>query len=219
LLAASIVLTGCGSAQQPAETGATGEASADKGAASESSSAAQQAPPPDRFNEFTDTIKAKVPSWKEGGALVARFLVVQKNVRNSNIYIAKEGFTRTKKGGTALLAESDTDKGWLGIISKRVLGKGHYECQKDDVAVILNMNGSFEVADPETALTVNGDGNCEIDIYDGEIRGDLQGKFSGKLVTNSGDGFYLIEMGYFYLKGVPPRTPIRKGKGDPVLPY
>jgi hypothetical protein len=163
---------------------------------------ASTAPTPDKFPQLVETVKEKVPKWKDGGAFVVRFMNESSQSRLSDVYIAHDGFEKTKEGRTVVFARAEDGVGWFVLIAQK-LTMGHHECGKDLAFASSFTTEGFVGANPDTSWTVNDGGKCELDLYAGSSPGDLQGKFSGKLVSNKGDKYLIVEAGYLYMKAAP----------------
>lgn len=157
------------------------------------------APTPDKFPQLVETVKEKVPKWKDGGAFVVRFMNEASQSRLSDVYIAHDGLEKTKEGRTVVFARAEDGVGWFVLLAQK-LTIGHHECGKDLAFASSFTTEDFVGAKPDTSWTVNEGGHCELDLYAGSSPGDLQGKFSGKLVSNKGDKFLIVEAGYLYMK-------------------
>jgi hypothetical protein len=175
-------------------------------------------PTPDKFPELVQTVKEKVPKWKDGGAFVVRFMNESSQSRLSDTYIAHDGFEKTKEGRTVVFARAEDGVGWFVLVAQK-LTIGHHECGKDLALASSFTTEGFVGANPDTSWTMNEGGLCELDLYAGSNPGDLQGKFSGKLVSNKGDKYLIVEAGYLYMKAAPAARPSPKPPAKVDFPY
>ena len=155
----------------------------------------------DADKEFADLIalfQRKGPSWDKGAGVAARFLIVAKNSRVSQGFYSDEGIERSKDGRSVIFAHVP-GKDWWFVIAAKQFQQGHFKCASDLMLGVAD-TPDFKGSDPRTGWTSNDDGRCQMDVYAGTNPGDLQGRFTGKLVANNKTAYWVVEDGYFYLR-------------------
>lgn len=88
------------------------------------------------------------------------------------------------------------------VITLPSLKAGKYRCGADALVRMgaTLSESSWNPKAHDTGWTSNGGGYCELDLQSGSKGSDVEGTFSGRLETNDGKGYYLVERGYLYVK-------------------
>lgn len=164
---------------------------------------------PATYSGYVDQIKTIMPDTDGGVAAAIRIENQTTGHRSSYIFKTSSNFETYSEGAFYLAILSRNNEDIYFRIPK--LKPGHYQCPDFD---LLLGDADKSLADPEAADAANPGGSCELDIYPGNNPSDIQGKFTAKLMFNSGEYSYTIESGYFYARDAlsheykaPPRYP------------
>jgi hypothetical protein len=174
------------------------------------------------FDQKVAKVRELMPQFDRGTAVVAQFLVEKTQTRTSYFYLddTSAEYNSTVKSWVMMpKAKADSSLiSSMSIIAKR-LEAGRYECGADnlDVAIGIQMGSdkwSGKAAD--TSWTLNTGGACEFELHPAAKAGDLEGTFRGKLPSNDGNTYLLIDEGYIYIRRPPSGAgrPDSKGMGE-----
>ncbi|MFO0616300.1 MAG: hypothetical protein U0414_27155 [Polyangiaceae bacterium] len=150
---------------------------------------------PSTFAGYVDQIKTVMPDTSGGVATALRIENQTTGTRTSYIFKTSTNFDSFADGAFYLAILSRNNEDLYIRIPK--LRPGHYECPDFD---LLLGESDKPLSDPETAQAANPGGSCELDLYPGNNPTDIQGKFTGRLMFNSGEFSYTIESGYLYAR-------------------
>lgn len=154
---------------------------------------------PNLYGKFVEVIKTQMPGTTQGAAVALRFINASSGYRYTAGFTSDPGFIEFKKfpGKTIMFGKTDSGEGLVLIFSE--MKPGHYDCAKDDFDIEFAPAG-VKGTDPSANWAQNDGGSCEIEMYEGNHSGDLQGTISGKVVSNDRATLFTIEQGYFYAR-------------------
>lgn len=168
--------------------------------------------PLDTFAQDVRRVKSLLPTsdW-DGVGLVARWKNVETGRRLSLIYVdTTPPVWKDNMQGWLILSAARGNRSVMGHIAVLLpqLRAGRFHGSEHSHRTVIGslMAPEWTPSAPEAGWTLNDGGWCDIELHPVGDRGDLEGRFRGKLPANEGSTYYLLEDGYLYIKGLPPEA-------------
>lgn len=156
------------------------------------------------FDRRTGEVRQAASRLDHGAAL----LISYKNVSSGSVQtLAYIDSTPPERKNSAWIIQArayvDSEVISTFVLALPRLGPGSYRCQAEGPILGAALGESrWDPKAHDTSWTANGGGHCELALRR-TGSGDMEGTFSGRLETNDGKSFVLVERGYIYVKAAP----------------
>ncbi|MFI5299784.1 MAG: hypothetical protein ACHREM_16985 [Polyangiales bacterium] len=161
----------------------------------------------EQFRVGAKVVHDTMSKQDHGVGLIATYLVEKTEARTNFVYHSDTPPVWVEDATSWVVVSQGTDEkevtNSILVLGLPQLKPGHYEGSdsRHEATLAASIGETkFEPKGPETSWSSNGGSWCEIEVKSANSRGDLEGSFKGKLMSNSGDSYYLIEQGYFYVR-------------------
>jgi hypothetical protein len=157
------------------------------------------------FDDKVAKVRGIVSNWDNGTGLVIRYVNQSTGARLTTVYVdptPPEWKPAVSKWLVLSKALANDEVISTVSILLPVLEPGRWEAGsgRNEIVIAAALATSVWLPSaPDTAFSSNAGGWCKLELHAGERPGHLEGRFEGKLVTNSGRSFYTVEGGYLYL--------------------
>lgn len=161
----------------------------------------------EEFKTGAKLVRETMSKQDHGVGLIATYLVEATQARTNFVYHSDEPPKWIEDATSWVVLSQGTDEkeqtSSILLMGLPQLKPGHYEgSDSRHEATIASSIGdaTFLPKGPDTTWSSNEGSWCEIDVKAANSRGDLEGSFKGKLMSNDAKAYYLIEQGYFYVR-------------------
>lgn len=154
------------------------------------------------FDRRVTDLRSKAEHLDQGSALLVSFKQTSSGSLRTLAYV--DATPPEQRGSLSLIqAQAFVDNEVVStfVLLLPRLSPGTYRCQTEGMRLGAALGESrWDPTAHDTGWTHNSGGYCEIELRRSGTGRDLEGTFSGKLETNDGQGYYLVDRGYVYLK-------------------